>query len=381
MKTVKVRLQSHAYDVRIGKGLIRQLGIYLKQLKAGPRILLVSSRDIVRQTRLTPFLSRLLTRNGFQVFHYEFVRGHETDKSIKGLTSLWRAMYQAKLDRSSTVIAVGGGVIGDVTGFAAATYLRGIRLVQIPTTLLSQVDSAIGGKTAIDFEGGKNLIGAFYQPALVVADIDLLRTLSADVFRDSFAEVVKYGVIQDVTLFKKLETKGRVLMDHVSQNVLNVYDFRFLEEVVYRCVRVKAGVVSRDERETKGLRTMLNYGHTFAHVLESLSNYRLTHGKAVGIGMVMAAQLSFRLGLVQHAFVDRQQALLRKMQLASSLGRQVFGKPVKRERVKALFFRDKKVSKGKIKLVLPTRLGQVKTVMLRPADWQYVHDGFKQIGL
>ena len=280
--------------------------------------------------------------------------GNERDKSAPELTKLWIAMAKAGLDRTSAVVALGGGVVGDAAGFAAATYMRGISLIQVPTTLLAQVDSSIGGKTAIDLPEGKNLVGAFYQPRLVISDINTLKTLPFKEFRNSFAEVVKYGVIRDAGLFNLLEAKTNWFFLSLKRGIFNAPQRAFLEAVVSRSAAVKAKVIERDEFERKGERMILNYGHTFGHALEANSRYRMPHGEAVAIGMTLAARLASKLKLFKKKDELRQAMLLRSA-----------GLPIKARfqahRILTFMKRDKKARAGRIRLILPKAIGRVET--------------------
>jgi 3-dehydroquinate synthase len=265
----------------------------------------------------------------------------ESRKSVSLLAALWNEFARRGVDRRTTIAAVGGGVVGDLVGFAAATYLRGVPLVQVPTTLLAQVDAAIGGKTAINLAAGKNLAGAFYQPREVRIDPAALRTLPARHYRTGLAEVVKYGVIRDAELFELLERKAdRVL----------ARDPKTMQEIIHRCVRIKLEVVRRDERES-GLRMILNYGHTVGHALERASNFRLSHGEAVAIGMHAEARIARGLGLCGTKFVERQARLLER-----------FGLPTRVPRLGGILramAHDKKRLGRAIRFVLPRGVGRM----------------------
>jgi 3-dehydroquinate synthase len=332
---------------------------------------------------------------GGRRFGWALVPDSEEAKSLSVLADLYRQALALELDRRSAVLALGGGVVGDVAGFMAATYLRGIAYVQIPTTLLAQVDSSVGGKVAVNLPQGKNLVGAFYQPRLVLADLDTLATLPAREWRNGLAEVVKYGVIGDPELFALLEEKTALLARYTgatgearpagegrgygrnnSQKTLAAEDpapvsgslpeevAGLLEEIVWRCCRLKAEVVARDEREEEGHRMILNFGHTVGHALEALTGYRdWRHGEAVAVGMVAAGRLAVRLGLWTAAEAERLEALLR-----------AFGLPVRLppgpepEAIVAAMHRDKKVVGGSLTLVLPRRLGEVEVVRGVPEE-------------
>jgi 3-dehydroquinate synthase len=272
----------------------------------------------------------------------------EKSKSIEAATDLWQEILHLGADRKSIVVAVGGGVVGDLAGFVAATFARGLRFFQVPTTLLSQVDSSVGGKVGINLPEAKNMVGAFYQPAGVLIDTATLVTLPLNEYRSGMAEVVKYGVILDADFFAYLES-------HVAE--INARKSDVLAEVVARCCRLKADVVERDEREETGLRAILNYGHTFGHAFESLSGYgKMMHGEGVSIGMCCAARLAQRLGRVDADFVARQQKLLEAFGLPTTVPNLDRGQILESMR------RDKKVQHGNLKFVLPAHMGHVESI-------------------
>jgi 3-dehydroquinate synthase len=261
---------------------------------------------------------------------------------------LWEQMLEQGTDRKSVVVAVGGGVVGDLAGFVAATFARGLRFVQVPTTLLAQVDSSVGGKVGINLSGGKNMVGAFWQPRGVVIDVDTLDTLPEREYRAGLAEVVKYGVIQDAEFFAFLEA---------SIALINDRDRPTLTRIIERCCRLKADVVEQDEREETGVRAILNYGHTFCHALETATGYeQLLHGEGVAIGMICAARLAQRMGRVDAEFTSRLCDLLAALNLPLTVPE------VDHEELVELMYRDKKVDRGKLRFVLPTRMGHVECV-------------------
>ncbi len=272
----------------------------------------------------------------------------ETSKSIDQLARLWDWMLASHTDRRSVVIAVGGGVTGDLAGFAAASYARGLRVVQIPTTLLSMVDSSVGGKTGINLVGAKNMVGAFWQPSLVLADTHVLDTLGQREYASGLAEVIKYGVIEDAEFFDWLE---------VNMMGLVARDPRAVRHAIARSCESKARVVGEDERETSGRRAILNYGHTFAHAIEATAGYgTFLHGEAVAIGMQMAARLAISLGRVDEELLKRQTRLL----LAAGLPITDPGADI--PAMIRVMARDKKVEHGKLRFVLPTKIGHVELV-------------------
>jgi len=254
------------------------------------------------------------------------------------------AALAAGIDRRSLVVALGGGVVGDMAGFAAATFLRGVPLVQVPTTLLAMVDSAVGGKTGVDLREGKNLAGAFYQPVMVLADTATLETLPPRQLRNGMAEVIKYGVIKDRRLFDSLQRIGE------KERMPSAKEF---DEIIRRCCRIKAGVVEIDEREEKGVREILNFGHTFGHAIETLTGYKTyNHGEAVAIGMVLAGRLAQRLGIFH------EQERLENVIRAFGLPTEVKGF-LPAQKIIAIMIKDKKVRNGKLRFVLPVSIGKI----------------------
>ncbi|MFG0332528.1 MAG: 3-dehydroquinate synthase [Maioricimonas sp. JB049] len=281
----------------------------------------------------------------------------EKSKSMPVIASIYDRLVEMQADRKTVLVAVGGGVVGDAAGFAAATYARGIPFVQVPTTLLADVDSSVGGKVGINHPLAKNLIGAFHQPLGVIIDTEVLSTLPDRDYRAGMAEVVKYGVIQDAEFFGWLEENA---------DILNERNADALRHAITRSCRLKADVVEQDEYERTGLRAILNYGHTFAHAFEALAGYgELLHGEAVAIGMIYASRLAERLGRIDAADTRRQHDLLDALHLPTSLaGRATLDADDVLERMKL----DKKASAGKLRFVLPTRLGHVELVDDVPTD-------------
>jgi len=339
MQTLKVELANRSYPIYIGRSLISNADLILPHLKR-------KHVAIVTNTTVAPLyletLSNALHSAGVKVIPIILPDG-EAYKNSETLNLIYDALLQNRCERSTTLIALGGGVIGDLTGYAAATYLRGVPFIQIPTTLLSQVDSSVGGKTGINHPLGKNMIGAFYQPQLVLADIDTLQTLPAREFSAGMAEVIKYGLIRDAEFFDWLEV-------HIEQ--LMALDEQAITEAIYRSCKNKADVVARDEHET-GERALLNLGHTFGHAIENAMGYGVwLHGEAVGAGAMMAADLSQRMGWLTDAEVVRIRQLLTAAKLpldAPKLGA---------EKYLNLMQLDKKVADGKIRLVLQQAIGK-----------------------
>ncbi|TFW70193.1 3-dehydroquinate synthase [Methylotenera oryzisoli] len=339
MQTLKVELANRSYPIYIGRSLISNADLILPHLKR-------KHVAIVTNTTVAPLyletLSNALQSAGVKVIPIILPDG-EAYKNSETLNLIYDALLQNRCERSTTLIALGGGVIGDLTGYAAATYLRGVPFIQIPTTLLSQVDSSVGGKTGINHPLGKNMIGAFYQPQLVLADIDTLQTLPAREFSAGMAEVIKYGLIRDAEFFDWLEV-------HIEQ--LMALDEQAITEAIYRSCKNKADVVARDEHET-GERALLNLGHTFGHAIENAMGYGVwLHGEAVGAGTMMAADLSQRMGWLTDTEVVRIRQLLTAAKLpldAPKLGA---------EKYLNLMQLDKKVADGKIRLVLQQAIGK-----------------------
>jgi len=350
---IQVNLPEQSYDIAIAPASLDQLGEQMSSLGLGNKVLLVSNPMIFKHYGERAIAS--LENAGFETISYNLPAG-EHYKTINSVQKLYNIALENRLERSSTMIALGGGVIGDITGFAAATWLRGINVVQVPTSLLAMVDSAIGGKTGVNHPQGKNLIGAFHQPRLVLIDPELLKTLPPREFRAGMAEVIKYGVIWDTELFTQLEANK-----HLDQ--LRYLKSDLINSILTHSCQSKADVVSKDEKEA-GLRAILNYGHTIGHAIESLTGYRLLkHGEAVAIGMIAAGQIAVELGLWQKDDTERQNALIEKAGLPTKLppGLEIEGI------VEALQL-DKKVQSGKVRFVLPTQIGAVEVTDEVPTD-------------
>lgn len=343
--TVPVELAERSYHIHIGANIVTRLPEWVSQCLPRCRhaVLIVDSQIPL----LAATVAETLTAADFRVTLIEIPSG-EQSKSLEMLGSLWDQMLAAHTDRGSMVVAVGGGVVGDLAGFAAASFARGLPLIQIPTTLLSQVDSSVGGKTGVNLPGAKNIVGAFWQPSLVVIDTQSLATLPRREFVSGLAEVVKYGMILLPDLYEYLEGN--------AANILSK-DPTAIAHIVAQSCRAKADVVKQDERETTGLRAILNYGHTFAHALETVSGYgRLLHGEAVAIGMHMAARLAVQLGRIDANLALRQQRLLELLELPTH-----FADADPHELWQAMQH-DKKVEHGRLRFILPDRLGHVELV-------------------
>ena len=339
---IHVDLPQQAYDIAIAPGSLDQLGQSMTDLNLGKKVLVVSNPTIFKHYGERVIAS--LNQAGFEVTTCTLPAG-ERYKTLNSIQKIYDAALENRLERSSTMVALGGGVIGDMTGFAAATWLRGINFVQVPTTLLAMVDAAIGGKTGVNHPKGKNLIGAFHQPRLVLIDPQVLNTLPVREFRAGMAEVIKYGVIWDAELFAQMER-----CDRLEQ--LRYLDEGLLQEILTRSCQAKADVVSKDEKEA-GLRAILNYGHTIGHAVESLTGYRLVnHGEAVAIGMVAVAQVAADLQFWDQDANQRQLALIKKAGLPTQLPAEV-----DIEAILDALQTDKKVKAGRVRFVLPTQIG------------------------
>jgi 3-dehydroquinate synthase len=342
---VHIDLADRGYAIHIGASLIDDVRVFEGLPKASVAV-------IVSNTTVAPIYAARLQaalQGRYKTIHTIVLPDGESYKNWQTLNLIFDALLGHSCDRKTTLFALGGGVVGDMTGFAAASYMRGVPFVQVPTTLLAQVDSSVGGKTGINHPLGKNMVGAFYQPQLVLCDLGTLTTLPARELSAGLAEVIKYGPIADMVFFDWIEANIDALLarDPVA-----------LAHAVKRCCEIKAWVVSQDEREA-GLRAILNFGHTFGHAIEAGLGYgKWLHGEAVGCGMVMAAQLSQRLGLVDVAFVARLTALIKKAGLptvAPALDVSVQGNA---ERYLELMRVDKKAEAGEIKFILINQPGQ-----------------------
>jgi len=335
---VWVELPGREYPIYVGEGLLSHVGGIASELLPEGKIFVVTT-ETVRRLYGEPVEESL--SEFFEVHVLEAPEGEEA-KSWETLGELYGRLIELGVERSSTIASLGGGAVGDLAGFAAATVLRGVNLIHIPTTLLAQVDSSIGGKTAINHPLGKNLIGTFYQPRLVVSDVETLKTLPPEEIRSGLAEVAKYGVIADRGLLELLSSEADGLLDA---------DPEVVGEVVVRCSSIKASVVERDEYDTRGVRAWLNYGHTVGHALEAVEGFSLRHGEAVSVGMVAEAHVSVSLGLMSRPDLEKLTEIL------GGLGLPVRWSGVDVRDVLEAMRRDKKVLQGRIRVTLPTGLG------------------------
>lgn len=345
MTTVRVNLGPRSYDIEVGSGLLKQAAKFIADRHPGRHTVLIADSNVVGSYAAP--LEQALTAGGFRCNLLEVPAGEAT-KSIAVADRLWNELLACRTDRKSLVVAIGGGVVGDLAGFIAATFGRGLAFFQIPTTLLAQVDSSVGGKVGINLPAAKNMVGAFWQPTGVLIDLDALKTLPKREYLSGLAEVVKYGMILDAPFFAYLESVVPQLLRREST---------VLEKVVARSCELKALVVEQDEREETGLRAVLNYGHTFCHAIETVSGYgTFLHGEAVAIGMIQASRLAEKMGRIEAALTVRQRNLLQALELP------VTAPDLDPQQLIAAMQHDKKVEHGKLRFILPTQLGHVELV-------------------
>jgi 3-dehydroquinate synthase len=338
MKKVNIELGDDSYEVRVGDSLLERVGLWLREKEYSGKAVIIT--DTTVKKLYADVLSRSLSNAEFKVTLLEVPPGEE-QKNLETAAGLYDKLTGAYAERTTPVLALGGGVIGDLAGFVAATYLRGLPLVQVPTTLLAMVDSSIGGKTAVDCGGLKNIIGMFYQPRMVVADIVTLGTLPEDELTNGLAEVIKSAAIRNANLFTFLEiniNKARELHPEV------------MEDMVLETARIKGEIVEKDERE-EGLRGILNYGHTIGHAVEAVSGFGLKHGQAVAIGMMAAAKISSRMGFLEESEVVRLEVLIRQAGLPVAMPE------LDKEKVMQAMQHDKKVRNDKVRFVLLKSIG------------------------
>jgi len=340
MRKVEVRLGTNSYEVYIGSGLLMQAGHQLKENGFTDKLVIITN-PIVKGL-YGDALKQTLIAEGFRITFLQVPDGEE-QKSLEVAGRLYTELTDFYAERMTPILALGGGVIGDLAGFVAATYLRGVPLIQIPTTLLAQVDSSIGGKVAVNHGQLKNKIGAFYQPKLVISDISTLRTLPTKVVTDGLAEVIKSAVIGHKELFTFLEK---------NLNNAKSLDDEALEEVVFQSAKIKAEIVEKDERDL-GLRSILNYGHTVGHAIESVSDFKVEHGEAVAIGMLAAARISNKQGILDKNELSRLESVIKRAGLPTQMPN------LELKKIIQAIEHDKKILRGKIRFVLPKSIGSV----------------------
>ncbi len=344
-QVVNVNLESNSYEIEIGNGCLPKLAKEITKSANVSHVVVITDEN-VNGLYAERVQSHLLA--GSLKVDCLVVPAGESTKCVQLAETLWNQLRSLGADRKTMVLALGGGVVGDLAGFIAATYGRGVPFFQVPTTLLAQVDSSVGGKVGINLPNAKNMVGAFWQPHGVLIDVEVLKTLNDREYKAGMAEVIKYGMILDEPFFEFLE-----------QNIdaINRCDRDVLIKIVKRCCELKADIVQRDERETLGIRAVLNYGHTFGHAFEAETGYsELLHGEGVSIGMVCAAKLSVALGRIDQSIADRQFELLQGIGLPTRTPE------IDLEKAIQAMGRDKKVEHGKLRFILPSRIGHVELV-------------------
>lgn len=345
MKKIRVSLGKRSYNILIGRGLIHKCGRIIKALDIGKDAVVITNSRIAQLYGRA--VEKSLKRSGFTV-RFELAADSEKAKSLSSAGTILNRLGRYDVKRRIFIAALGGGVIGDLAGFVASIYRRGIPYIQIPTTLLAQVDSSIGGKTAVDLAAAKNLVGSFHQPRVVISDVSALGTLSSRQMRNGLAEVIKYGVIKDSSLFGYLE------VNHKKALKLEILS---LEHVVSRSAKIKADIVAKDEFDRKRARAILNYGHTIGHAIEAADSYsgRYDHGEAVALGMIAAGRIAIKLGLFKEPEALRVEELIRNCGLPVSINN------VSRMRIYEAHLHDKKFSRRN-RFILASRIGSAKAV-------------------
>lgn len=341
MSIIHINLDKRNYSIIVGNKILKDLGSSLQNFNLTPKAAIITNSPIAG-LYLKPVKESLLNK-GFDVSVIIIPEG-EKFKNYRQLIKIYRNLISGRLDRRSLIIGLGGGVVGDITGFAAATFMRGIPYVQVPTSLLAQADSSIGGKTAINLGGVKNLIGSFYQPKLVYTDISSLCTLPKEELYNGLAEVIKYGVIKDERFFQYLEENIDRALD---------LDVVCLEKIVSRCAQIKAEIVQEDEKE-EGIRAILNYGHTLGHCFETATKFRYKHGQAISLGMIYISKIAEKLGILKKEDAERQKKLLQRVHLPISPLRSF-----NPQKISTILEMDKKRKGGRQRFILPQKIGQV----------------------
>ncbi len=360
MRRVAIPLGEKSYTIEIESGLLGKTGERLRHIDCGPGILLVSDENVHRHYGKR--VEQSIRKAGFQLSRL-IMRPGEEQKNAATVERIYGAAHQAKIDRGDTIVALGGGVVGDAAGFAAATWLRGIAVVQIPTTLLAQVDSSVGGKTRVNLAAGKNLVGAFHQPSLVLIDPQSLATLGDREYRSGLGEVVKYALIRDEPFFSFLEKE--------KEKILRL-DPDVVARLIAKCCRFKKEYVVADEKDRKGRRAHLNFGHTFGHAIETATLYRkYLHGEAVSLGMIAACRAGEEIGFLKRGEKERLRALL------ENLGLPVGGVPKKPAELVSLVRSDKKVERGRLRIVLTRGIGSA--TLVNSVGTATLRKGFQEI--
>ena len=345
MKKIDINLSERSYRIVIVPGLLNDVSNKLSKIVSKKNVLIITDDNVNKLygKKVLEEVNSIADKASIAS-----ITPGEASKTLSTVETLYHKAVASGLDRSSAIIALGGGVVGDIAGFVAASYMRGIDLIQIPTSLLAMVDSSAGGKTGVDLPEGKNLVGAFWQPKKVLIDPEVLKTLPKREIGCGLAEVVKYAMIFDEKFFSFLES-------NVKQ--LNELDATVYSSIIAKCCELKADIVEKDERETSGLRIVLNYGHTFAHAIETITGYKkINHGEAVAIGMCMAASLAVDDARLDDAAELRQENLLRKLHLPCSI------EGIKPSQIYDAMTKDKKTISGKLRFILPDTIGEATVV-------------------
>lgn len=371
MRKIVLSLKNVKSEIFIGQELLSKVGQFFTKSNFPNRVVIITDKVVAKL--YLQVLKHSLRSKGFKVDVLVVPNGEKT-KSLKSAEVIYKKLLELKVHRDSTIVALGGGVVGDLAGFVAATYMRGVNFVQCPTTLLSQVDASIGGKVAVNLEEAKNIIGAFYQPRFIFSDITVLITLPPTEVRNGLSEIIKYGIIKDPKLFQFLEYRLNGLK---KPKLTDFDDFKKLldiwEFIVYSSARIKAAIVESDEKEITGKRMILNFGHTIGHAIEALNNYKgITHGQAVSIGMVAASKISSTLKICKNDIPEKLEKLLEFAGLPTRITR------LGSDDIIAKLILDKKVRENKINFVLPKTIGSV--VIKNDVPIKVVREVLKEIG-
>lgn len=351
METVSVRLEGHGYEVHIGTGVLDQLPSIIQSIRQPSRVAVITNK-ILAEKYGEP-ITKILQSAGIEA-NCIVVRAGEANKNLATVCRMYESFADLGLDRSSAVVGVGGGVVCDIAGFAASTYLRGLDLYQVPTSLLAQVDASIGGKNGVDLPQGKNLVGSFYQPKAVLVDIGVLRSLPVRETRCGLAEVVKHGIVRDESYFRYVRSRGSLLTGRNDQE---------MSSVVRRSLEIKAEIVEQDERDT-GIRAILNYGHTIGHALEVVTDYKsMRHGEAIAVGMITECMIAEKIGICSSGVSGEIINALVGLRLPVKIDPDISAEAI----VDALEY-DKKTIAGKLCMSLPVTIGSAKSIESIPRD-------------
>lgn len=355
-KKLYVNLREKSYNIVIGENYLEQFSYYIKEIYKGDKLFVITDSNVDK-------LYKNEYEKMFKDFNYTVyvLEAGEKNKHIGVMQGIYSAMVEADVKRKDLVVAFGGGVVGDIAGFAAASFLRGINFIQIPTTIISQVDSSVGGKVGVDLPEGKNLIGAFHQPKLVLIDNHFLKTLTDRYFYDGFAEIVKYGCIYDKSFFEKLEKIVNELAENQDsknyKKVMREHLMKYMSEIVLRSCEIKKEVVEKDEKEDN-LRMILNFGHTIGHAIEQYTNYDVySHGEAISAGMIDVIRIGVQKNITQEGQLDRVKNLLEKLNLPTEIKYPI-------EKVKEIMRRDKKSVSGGLNFVFLKEIGKVEIIKM-----------------